>query len=216
METRELEVQERVKIGKGVARKLRSRGIIPAICYRKGTAPVPLSVDPKRLEKLLHTTAGQNVLIQLQILGTDPRKKTVILKDIQRHPLSGLVHVDFMEVLLDEAIAVEVPLRLTGEPLEALRLGGLVQQLRRSIEVQCLPTRIPDHITVDVSALNLGDSIHVEEIRLDDDIRILTDLKEPVVVISAPEAEKVEVAEAEPGAEPTEAAAGEESETKES
>jgi large subunit ribosomal protein L25 len=203
MEIRELEVQERFKTGKGIARKLRAGGRIPAICYRKGTAPIQLSLDPKRLEKLLHTTAGQNVLIQLQIQGAEIRKKTVILKDLQRHPLSGMLHVDFLEVLLDEAIVVEVPLRLVGEPLEALREGGLVQQLRRTIEVQCLPTRIPDQITVDVSALKLGDSIRVEEIRIDEDIRILTGPKEPVVVISAAaaEEEKAEAVAAEPGEE---------------
>lgn len=166
------------------------------MCYRKGKEAFPLSVDEKKLEKVLHTAAGQNVLIQLDIRGGSTNRKTVILKDLQRHPLGGVLHVDFLEVLLDEAIVVEVPLRLVGEPVEALRAGGLVQQLRRSLEVRCLPTRIPEHLTVDVSSLKLGDSLHVEDVRVEAEIQILTDPKEPIVVISAPEQEKAEVPEA--------------------
>lgn len=196
MEIQELEAQARPATGKGAARKLRARGRIPAVCYRKGKEAFPLSVDEKKFERVLHTAAGQNVLIQLDIQGPEGTRKTVILKDIQRHPLAGVLHVDFLEVLLDEAIVVEVPLRIVGEPVDALRAGGLVQQLRRSLEVKCLPTRIPDHLTVDVSSLNLGESLHVEDVKVDGEILIVTDPKEPIVVISAPEQEKAEVAEA--------------------
>lgn len=196
MQIQELEAQARPATGKGVARKLRARGRIPAVCYRKGKEAFPLSVDEKKLEKVLHTAAGQNVLIQLDIQGPEATQKTVILKDIHRHPLGVVLHVDFLEVLLDEAIVVEVPLRLVGEPVEALRAGGLVQQLRRSLEVKCLPTRIPEHLTVDVSSLKLGDSLHVEDLRFEGEIQILTDPKEPVVVVSAPEQEKAEAVEA--------------------
>ncbi|MEW6440816.1 MAG: 50S ribosomal protein L25 [bacterium] len=211
MENLVLDVQERWKTGKGIARKLRGGGRLPAICYRKGTEPVAISLDSKKLDKLLQGTAGQNALIELQFEGPDPKKKTVILKDIQRHPLAGILHVDFLEVLMDEAITVEVPLKLTGEPIEAIRLGGMVQQLRRTIEVECLPARIPEHVTLDISSLNLGDSLHVQQIQVDPDVRVLTDPKEPVVVISAPVEEKVKPAEAaEEGA-----AEGEAKETKE-
>ncbi len=196
MQIHELEAQVRPSTGKGAARKLRARGRIPAVCYRKGKEAFSLSVDEKKLEKVLHTAAGQNVLIQLGIQGLEAAQKTVILKDIQRHPLGGVLHVDFLEVLLDEAIVVEVPLRLVGEPLEALRAGGLVQQLRRSLEVKCLPTRIPEHLTVDISSLKLGDSLHVEDLPVGGEIQILTDPKEPVVVVSAPEQEKAEALEA--------------------
>lgn len=196
MQIQELEAQARPATGKGAARKLRARGRIPAVCYRKGKEAFPLSVDEKKLERVLHTAAGQNVLIQLDIRGGSTNRKTVILKDLQRHPLGGVLHVDFLEVLLDEAIVVEVPLRLVGEPVEALRAGGLVQQLRRSLEVRCLPTRIPEHLTVDVSSLKLGDSLHVEDVRVEAEIQILTDPKEPIVVISAPEQEKAEAPEA--------------------
>ncbi len=206
MEVQELEVQRRWKTGKGVARKLRAQGAIPAICYRKGIEPIPLSMERRVLEKVLKTAAGQNVLIQLKIQdgSASPGQEMVILKEAQRDHLDRIVHADFMGILMDEAITVEVNLRLVGEPTEALREGGMIQQLRRSVEVECLPADIPEHIEVDVSKLQMGESIHVRDIQVAEGVEILTDPAETVVVISAPEEEavtEVEGEEAEEGAE---------------
>ena len=193
MEKQELEVQKRGNTGKGVARKLRARGIIPAVCYRKGIQPIPLSLEKKRMVKLLQDAEGQgqNILIQLKI--TDEKgpeeQEAVILKEIQKNHLSEVLHVDFLAVKMDEAIVVEVPLKLVGEPTEALREGGLVQQLKRVLEVECLPGEIPEHMEADISQLAIGDSLHVEDVQVAEGIRVLTDAKEPVVVVSAPVAE---------------------------
>jgi len=195
MERQELEALRRWEKGKGVARKLRSQGLIPAVCYRKGIEPIPLALETKKLGQILLREAGQNVLIQLRIRDQKgpEKQEAVILKEIQKDPLAGIVHVDFLAVKMDELITIEVPVRMVGEPLEAVRAGGMVQQLRRFLEVECLPGDMPEHIDVEVSALKMGDSIHVEQIQVPSGVRVLTDKKEPVVVITAPAAEVEEV-----------------------
>ncbi len=199
MEKLELEVQRRWKTGKGQARRLRAGGHYPAICYRKGIEPIPLSLERKKLETILKDSGGQNVLIQLKIL--DPKgaelQEAVILKEVQRDHLSRVCHVDFLAVRMDEAILVESPVKLVGEPTEALREGGLVQQLKTTLEVECLPGDIPEFLEADISGLNIGDSLHVEDVKVAEGIRILTDPKETLVVISAPAAEEEEVVEEE-------------------
>ncbi len=210
MEIQDLEVQRREITGKGFARKLRAKGLIPAVCYRKDFEPISLSLERKVLKKLFQTASGQNLLIKLIIKsdqGPD-EQQTVILKEAQRNYMSELVHADFMVVLMDEAITVEAPLRFTGEPVEALRAGGLVQQLKRVLEVECLPGNIPDILEIDISELNIGESLHVGDVKVAEGVRILTDPKESIVVISAPRAEEEEV-EGEEGEEEAEAAAGE-------
>ena len=191
MEKQELEALRRLQTGKGFARKLRVKGFIPAICYQKGLEPIPLSLEKKKLEKLLKTVTGQNILIQLKIKDDQgsEHQEAVILKDIQRNHFSEVFHADFLAVRMDEVIVVEVPIRLKGEPVEALRDGGLVQQLKRSLEVECLPANMPEFIEVDISSLVIGDSIHVEQVQIAEGVRILSDPSETLVVISMPEEE---------------------------
>jgi large subunit ribosomal protein L25 len=204
MEQQELVVRRRSKTGKGTARKLRAEGYIPAVCYRKGLDPILLSFEKRELERILQGAAGQNILIQLKIKGevSSEDQETVIVKEIQKDPLSRMLHADFMGVLMDQLITVEVAVRLVGEPTEALREGGMVQQLRRVVELECLPADIPEYIDADIEGLKMGESVHVEELKVPEGSRILTDAKEPVVVISAPVEEEEEVPEeVEPGEE---------------
>lgn len=204
MQQQELEVRRRTETGKGTARKLRARGYIPAVCYRKGLDPILLSLEKRGLERVLQSGAGQNVLIQLNILdeGDPGRQETVIVKEVQKDPMNHMLHADFMGVLMDQVITVEVTVRLVGEPTEALREGGMVQQLRRTVELECLPGDIPEYIDAPIAHLKMGESIHVEQLKVPEGSRILTDAKEPVVVISAPVEEVVEKPEeAEPGEE---------------
>jgi len=207
MEKQELVVQRRWKAGKAASGRLRARGFIPAVCYRKGVAPISLSMERHKLQKLLSRAAGQSVLIQLNIQDDQggEEQETVILKEIQRNPFAAITHVDFLMVKMDEMIAIEVPLRFVGEPTEALRTGGLVNQLRRFVEVECLPGDIPEHIDVDISGLRIGDPLHVEQIQAGEGIRILTDKKEPIVVVSMPavEVEEKKAAEGEEAVEET-------------
>jgi large subunit ribosomal protein L25 len=197
MEVYEIEAQVRSKRGKGVARKLRAQGDIPAVCYRRGIESIPLSVSGAGIQKVLKAARGRNILVRLKIHDEDRQEqKTVMLKELQRGPLSRLLHVDFLEVLMDEKIVVEVPIRLVGEATEVVRAGASIQQVRREIEIECLPGKIPDDVDVDISSIKIGDSFQVENIRVDPDIRILTDLKEPIfTIISAAEEIEEKVAE---------------------
>jgi large subunit ribosomal protein L25 len=169
---------------------LRSQGDIPAICYRKGLESIALSLNGARFQKVIKKGGGRNVLIRLKIKDNDHHKqKTVMLKELQRGPLSNVLHVDFLEVLMDQKIVVAVPVRLVGEATEVLRAGANIQQVRREVEIECLPAKIPDHIEVDISSLKIGDSFQVENITADPDIRILTDPKEPIITIISQEEE---------------------------
>ena len=215
MRHQELEVARRQETGKGAARKLRAQGHIPGVCYRKGLNPILLSLDKRSFERILQSSAGQNILIQLMIedAAGSQGQETVIVKEVQKDHLNRMLHVDFMGVLMDQVITVEVALRLVGDPTEALREGGIVQQLRRVVELECLPGDIPESIDVDISSLKMGGSIHVEELKVPEGSRILTDPKEAVVVVSAPVEEKeAKPEEVEPGEGEAEAEEGKDQE----
>ena len=216
MQKQDLEVTRRSETGKGTARKLRAKGFVPAVCYRKDLDPILLSLEKRALERIMQSSAGQNILIQLKIKGEEAaeNQETVIIKEVQKDPLNRMLHADFMGVLMDQLITVEVAVRLVGEPTEALREGAMVQQLRREVELECLPGDIPEYVDAEIAHLNIGESVHVEELKVPEGSRILTDAKEAVVVISAPVEEEEEVPEeVEPGEEAAEGEEGEEKET---
>jgi len=215
MQQQDLEVRRRAETGKGTARKLRAKGYVPAVCYRKDLDPILLSLEKRELERVLQAAAGQNVLIQLKIKGEEAaeNQETVIVKEVQKDPLNRMLHADFMGVLMDQLITVEVAVRLVGEPTEALQEGAMVQQLRRVVELECLPGDIPESVDAEISHLNMGESVHVGELKVPEGSRILTDEKAAVVVISAPVEEEEEVPEeVEPGEEEVEGEEGEEKE----
>ncbi|HEX2486792.1 MAG TPA: 50S ribosomal protein L25 [Myxococcota bacterium] len=182
--------------GKGVARKLRATGRIPAVVYGRGRDSQPLTVDPAALSKLLHAGhSGMNTLIDLTVAG---RKSVVLVRDIQKDPVSGQwVHADLYVVDLTRTIQVEVPLHLIGKPA-GIELGGILDHPMREVTVECLPRAIPDSIDVDVSALGIGDSIHVRDLVLPEGARILSDPDLAVASVVLPKAEEERVAEAVP------------------
>ena len=212
------EIRELMK--KGGARKLRARGQIPAVFYGPRAKTLSLVVDPRELSQALQTEAGENVLIDLEIGdGGQPDRKVVMIKDIQIDPLKRqILHADFYEVTMDAMVTVEVPIRLVGKS-EGVKIGGILEQVRRTIQIQCLPREIPKGIDVDVSALKIGDSIHVKDIQAEK-LKILADPGITVATVVPPAAEEekkvVEEAVVE-GAEKVEAKAeeGEEKEKKE-
>jgi large subunit ribosomal protein L25 len=195
MERPVLTAQIREKTKKGAARKLRADGMIPAIFYGPRTRTTPLVLNPGELSKALHTEAGENVLIDLQIEESgQPGRKVVMLKDLQIDPLgSQILHADFYEVAMDELVTVEIPIRLVGKS-EGVKLGGILEQVRRTIEVQCLPGDIPKGIDVDVSALMIGDSIHVRDLQIEK-AKIMSDLGMTVATVVPPAAEEKKVVE---------------------
>jgi large subunit ribosomal protein L25 len=219
MERIEVVAHKREPKGKGGARKLRSQGLIPAIFYGPKTEATPLSCDRKELSSVLER-GGQNVLINLRIKGEGSGKKTsdhvVMIRDLQVHPYKGVpIHADLYEVSMKEVMTVDVPVRLVGKA-EGTKVGGILEQVRREIEIECLPADLPAQIEVDVSHLEIGDSIHVREIAVEK-IKILTDEQLTIATVVPPMVEKeieaeAEAAEAEEG---EEAVAEEEKETEE-
>jgi large subunit ribosomal protein L25 len=196
MERPVLKAELREGTGKGVARKLRAQGLIPAIFYGTHTQTIPLIIDPKELSQTLQTEAGGNVLIDLEIRkGDQSERKVVMVKELQydhfqRKPL----HTDFYEVAMDVMVTVEVPIHLIGKP-EGTKMGGILDQVRRTIEIQCLPGDIPKSIDMDVSHLKIGDSVHVKDIQLEK-AKILTEVNFTIATVVPPVAEEKKVEEA--------------------
>ena len=203
-----LKVDVRTESGKKFAKHLRYRGQLPAVVYGENAASVACSVDYRALSDLLKAH-GRNAIISL---SAGDASQSTIIKDIQYHPVRGeMLHVDFHRIDLARKIVVEVPLHATGSAV-GVRIGeGILEQMLHELEVECLPTDIPDHIEVDVSDLDIGDSLHVSDIVLDgDDLSIVTDIDRAVFAVAAPalviEEEEVEdeegmVAEGEEGEE---------------
>jgi len=200
-----LTAEIREGVGKEKAKKLRSKGLIPAIFYGPRAQTIPLVIHSKELAKALQTEAGENVLIDLDIRkGPQADRKVVMLKDIQIDPLLRItLHTDFYEVAMDEMITVEVPVHLVGKA-EGTKVGGILEQVRRTIQVQCLPGDIPKGIDIDVSALKIGDSIHVQDIHAEK-AKIISDTNFTIATVVPPVVEEkvaeVVVPEAVEGAE---------------
>ena len=181
----QLEIQLRDSRGKGAARKMRAAGRIPAICYGRGE-PVSLSLDPRMLDRLLHTSdAGMNTLIDLRG-DASIEGRTVLLKEVQRDPVSGAaLHADLYTLDLTRTVEVSVPLHLTGKA-PGVELGGILDQALRELELECLPTAIPREILVDVSSLDIGDSLHVRDIALPEGVELISEPELSVVSVVAP------------------------------
>jgi len=205
MERPVLRAEIREGTGKGMARKLRVKGLLPAIFYGPRSKAIPLVIDAKEFAKTLQTEAGENVLIDLDILkDNQSARKVVMVKDLQIDPLKRItLHADFYEVAMDEIVTVEVPIHLVGKP-EGIKMGGILEQVRRVIQIQCLPADIPKSIDVEVSSLKIGDSVHVQDINVEK-AKILADSNFTVATVVPPVVEEkvVEevVAEAPEGAE---------------
>ncbi len=196
MERPVLGAEVREGIGKEKAKKLRVKGLVPAVFYGPRSNPIPLVVDAKEFAKTLQTEAGENVLIDLDIRkGGQSERKVVMVKEIQNAPFEKIpLHTDFYEVAMDAMVTVEVPIHLLGKP-EGTKVGGILEQVRRTIQIQCLPGDIPKSIDVDVTPLKIGDSIHVQDINVEK-AKILFDTNFTIVTVVPPMVEEKPVAEA--------------------
>jgi large subunit ribosomal protein L25 len=211
MEERSLVVQWRAGKGKEEARRLRHQGLIPAVVYGQREETIPITLNPQELSKVLREGSGERTLINLIIEGLEgaPITKTVILKEKQIDPLKKTwLHADLYTIAMHEEINVGIPVRIVGKA-PGVAQGGILEQVLREIEVKCLPADIPSSIDVDVSALNIGDSIHVAEITLEK-AKILADAGQTIVTIVPPKEEVVAVAEEVVEGEVAEAAEGKE------
>jgi large subunit ribosomal protein L25 len=176
------------EIGKGSARRSRVTGFIPGILYGKGQSPSPLTVNEKELETAVRTHAGLNVLLNLSLDG-----KSVLARicDYQAHPIKrNFTHVDFQVVDLTKKINVEVPILFEGKA-KGVKEGGVLVMDRRTLSVKCLPDAIPEHVIVDISALDIGDSIHIKDLKLPSGVECPTESNFGVVSVVAPMKEEV-------------------------
>jgi large subunit ribosomal protein L25 len=183
-----LSAEVRDGTGKGVNRKLRAQGKIPGVLYGMREAPKSIALDPSALNRLLHKSgAGLNTLIDLQVGGA---QQTVLVKALQRDPVTGVyLHVDFYRLDLTRLITVEVPVQLVGRA-KGLENGGILDHPLREIEVECLPTAIPERIEVDVSGLDVGDSLHVSDLVLPAGVTLKTDPALSVASVVLPASEE--------------------------
>lgn len=191
MEQRELLVKVRNNTGKGVARKLRGEGLIPAVFYGHKSAPIALSLNPTELKKIINSESGRNTLITLKFEGKKEKERVALLKDLQLTPLKRTyLHADLYEVLMDEKITARIPIHFVGKAI-GVKEGGIEQHSRREIDVRCLPGNLPDFIEADVTNLAIGDSLHVKDLKLSEGIEVLDPAGDTIVAILAPAAEKV-------------------------
>jgi large subunit ribosomal protein L25 len=193
-----LEAEKRDGTGKGVARKLRAHGQVPAVLYGHGMAPVSVSVDAKDLGHALHTDAGANVLVDLHV-GSD--KHLVLAREIQRNHLRGdLVHVDFLVIRRDEKITVQIPIIVEGES-PGVKQGGVVEHHLWEIQAECLPGDVPQNIVVDISTLEIGDSFRIGDLSAPSGVDIQTPEEETILSVVTPQVLEVEEAAAAEGEE---------------
>jgi len=185
-----LSARPRDGAGKGSARRLRADGLVPAVVYgRHLETPVHIAVDPVEVRKAIATPHRLNTLLSLKLDGQPER--IVLLKDYQQDPVSReMLHADFMDVRENEQIKVNVPLVLVGKPVGVLE-GGVLSQSRRDLEVYALPGAIPEKIEVDVSAMKIAQSLHINDVKLPEGVRVKSHVNFTVAVVSVPEKEEV-------------------------
>jgi len=187
-----LDATKRDASGKTGARRVRRSGQVPAVVYGRGRAPQPVAVESKALGQSLHTGAGLNVLIDLDIRQNGgSEKQLVIVKELQRDIFThDIIHVDFQAISLEETLEAHVPVILLGTPRGVVD-GGVLDQHLREILVECLPTLIPEHIEVDVTGLTVGHAVHAGELQMPDGVTLLTPAGEVVATVLAPRVEEV-------------------------
>lgn len=208
-----LHAKIREERGKSKVKKLRKENMVPTVCYKDGKKPINLKVNARDLFKALHTKAGENVLITLKIepsassgpsraklRGGDPEsagEKTVIIKEIQTDPIKeDIIHIDFKEISLTEEVRIKVPVAVHGEAQEVVKEGGIVEHAIWEVDVECLPTKIPEKIEVEVSGMKIGDTIYIKDLKVPEGVKILNDPELVVLIGKPPAKEEIKVEEA--------------------
>lgn len=215
MEIIELKAQVRREKGKNKVNKLRAEGLVPANLYGYKSEPTDIVVNGRDFDHLIHSAAGTHVILKLVI--DNGQSPTVIVKETQRNPLrDDLLHVDFLSVALDEKITAAVPVSLVGDSA-GVREGGILQHGLWEVQVEALPTNLPDHLEIDISNLGIGESLHASDIPLPPELALITSPDEVLASVLTPTVykeeeevveEEVEVAVTEEGA-PSEGASAE-------
>src|ERR1700704_952438 len=186
-----LEAQARDTFGKNEARRTRRGGQVPGVLYGgDGKAATPISVAPKALLKILHSESGQNTLISLKMAGTGDNR--VLVKDFQLDPITHeVLHVDFLKIAMDKLLQFTIPIIVHGEPKGVKQQGGILEFIRREVQIEVLPADIPEHIDVDVSELMLHQGVRVRDIATNPKWKPISDLDLMLVHVILPKAEEV-------------------------
>ena len=190
-----LEAETREEKGKGPVKRLRSKGEIPAVLYGMGVESHSLMVKKEDLTEVLHTGAGANVLIDLQVVdGKNRENHLVMIKEIQRHPFKEkFLHVDFVKVARDEKVTTKVTIAVKGEEETlGLKAGGTLQHNIWEVEVECLPADMPDHLYADISMMEIGDHLQVSDLVTPAGVTVVTDADDTILTILAPRVLEVE------------------------
>jgi large subunit ribosomal protein L25 len=204
MATASLSAKVRSDRGKGVARKLRAAGEVPGVIYGHGREPQSLTVNAREFARLAERVRITSTVIELALDGKTAR---TLVRELQRDPIKrSVIHIDFQELVAGEKVTVSVPLRFVGTPEGVKTGGGILEETMHAVEVTCDPANIPDHLDVDVSALTIGHSLHIGDLKLPDGVEVTDDPEQTIAVVSAPKAEEevkpAEGAEAAAPAEP--------------
>ncbi len=212
MELQTLNAKIRTQSGKGPARQARMAGKLPGILYGEQKDPVSLLVDAKELNTILHGQQGEHAILQVTVEDDAAANGPAIIKAIQHHPVRGhVMHADFMRISMDKKIHTLIPVKFEGHPVGIVE-GGVLDHQLREVEIECLPLDVPEFIATDITHMEIGDSLHVSELKPGDNITILTDAARTIAAIHQPRVVKADTAadeaEAEDGeATPTEGAA---------
>jgi large subunit ribosomal protein L25 len=210
----ELAAVKRGETGKGAARKIRSAGRVPAVVYGKDLDAMPLTVDGHEALRLFQSISTENTIVSLAVEGEE--EMDILVRAIQSHPFrTELIHVDFYQIQKGVAIEVDIPVILMGTSEGVRTGGGIMDQVVHEIRVKCIPSSIPTSFEVEVTALEVGDSLHVSDIMIDEDVEFITDLERTICTVALPKVVEVEepeeeLEEGEEGEEGAELAEGEE------
>jgi len=182
-----LKAQKRTVLGRNAIKKIKKEGLVPGVIYGSRAEPMALQVEGKELTNVLAHASSEHVLVELEIVEDgQSTNRLALIQEVQHHPLKRqLLHVDFHAVSTTEKITSEVPIEAVGEPLGVRTFGGLLEYSLRSLEVECFPQDLPDIVRVDVTNLNIGESLHVRDIPLPSGVEALTDGDLTVVSVVA-------------------------------
>ena len=182
--TATLSAQPREERGKNAMRRLRSEGFVPAVLYGHGDETRTLSLRAQELDKLLASISVENTIIDLAIDGGTPTQ--TLVREVQRHPSRRVVqHVDFLQIHAGEKITLEIPIRLHGSPIGVRDSGGILQEVLRELQVECLPRNIPEAVDIEIGDLEIGGAVHVRDVSLPD-VKILNDEDLVIASVMAP------------------------------
>ncbi len=187
-----LTASRRSGVGRVTTTKLRNQGLIPAVIYGSSSAPEKLQLSRRDVDRLLSHAVGENILVDLEIADGDKKEnRAALIQEVQHHPVTrNILHVDFRAVSMNEMITASIPVEPIGEATGVKNFGGILEQLLHEVEVECLPKDLPEVIRVDVSALNVGDALHIRQLPLAEGVTATAEPEVSVFHVAAPRVEQ--------------------------